>query len=132
MRSEPLKRRVSAFGCGRAGCKRVDHRHGWLAIAARLNVNELATVSAWPVGPTSELPVSMIGSRLVAPSAAIRRNGPVIGKATFPGRERPLALTPADSLRHLHTRRADRRRQVNAAAEPHYPGHAGGASGSRH
>ena len=43
----------------------------------------------------------MIGSRLVAPSAAIRRAGRVIGKATFPGR-RALALSPTDSLRHLH------------------------------
>ena len=41
----------------------------------RLNASELATVSAWPVGVTSELPVAMIGSRLVAPSAAIARAG---------------------------------------------------------
>jgi len=68
----------------------------------RLNASELATVSAWPVGMTGELPVDMIPSRLVAPSAAIPRNGRVIGRATFPGRERPLALAPADSLRHLH------------------------------
>jgi hypothetical protein len=68
----------------------------------RLNTSELATVSAWPVGLTGELPVHMVGSRLVAPSAAIPRKGRIIGKATFPGRERPLALTPTDSLRHLH------------------------------
>jgi hypothetical protein len=68
----------------------------------RLNASELATVSAWPVGMTTELPVKMIGSRLVAPSAAIPRKGRIIGRATFPGRERPLALTPTDSLRHVH------------------------------
>jgi len=68
----------------------------------RLNTSELATISAWPVGKTTELPVNMIGSRLVAPSAAVARQGRVIGQATFPGRERPLALTPTDSLRHLH------------------------------
>ncbi len=68
----------------------------------RLNTSELATVSAWPVGKTSELPVKMVGGRLVAPSAAISRQGRVIGQAIFPGRERPLALTPTDSLRHLH------------------------------
>ncbi len=68
----------------------------------RLNASELATVSAWPVALTGELPVKMVGSRLVAPSAAIPRKGRVIGRATFPGRERPLALTPTDSLRHLH------------------------------
>ncbi len=68
----------------------------------RLNAGELATVSAWPVGLTSELPVAMIGSRSVAPSSAIPRKGRIIGKATFPGRERPLALTATDSLRHVH------------------------------
>jgi hypothetical protein len=74
---------------------------GW-RLPLRLNASELATVSAWPVGLTSELPVRMVGSRLVAPSTAIPRKGRVIGKATFPGRERPLALTPTDSLRHVH------------------------------
>lgn len=69
----------------------------------RLNATELATVSTFPVGLTSGLPVAAIGSRLVAPSAAIPRKGRVIGKATYPGRERPLALSPADSLRHVHT-----------------------------
>lgn len=68
----------------------------------RLNAHELAAVSAWPVGLTGELPVDMVGSRLLAPSTAIPRAGRVIGQATYPGRERDLALSPADSLRHLH------------------------------
>jgi hypothetical protein len=68
----------------------------------RLNALELAAVSAWPVGLTGELPVNMTPSRLVAPSAAIPSAGRIIGRATFPGRERALALTPTDSLRHLH------------------------------
>jgi hypothetical protein len=69
----------------------------------RLNAIELSSISTFPVGLTSELPVAAIGSRLVAPSAVIPRKGRVIGKATYPGRERPLALSPADSLRHVHT-----------------------------
>jgi hypothetical protein len=68
----------------------------------RLNASELAAVSAWPIGPTSELPVAMIGSRPMAPAGTIPRRGRVVGEATFPGRERPLALSPADALRHLH------------------------------
>lgn len=68
----------------------------------RLNASELATASAWPVGLTSELPVAAVGSRLAAPSAAIPRKGRIIGEATYPGRERPLALSPTDSLRHVH------------------------------
>jgi hypothetical protein len=81
----------------------IDARVSRWRMPLRLNATELATISAWPVGLTRELPVAMIGSRLVAPSAVIPRAGRVIGKATFPGRERPLALTPTDSLRHLHT-----------------------------
>jgi hypothetical protein len=68
----------------------------------RLNAVELATVSAWPAGSTSELPVNRIGSRLVPASTAIPREGRIVAKATFPGRKRTLALTPTDSLRHLH------------------------------
>jgi hypothetical protein len=74
---------------------------GW-RLPLRLNASELAALSAWPVGQISELPVAMIGSRLVAPTAVIPRTGRVIGEATYPGRERPLALSPPDSLRHLH------------------------------
>jgi hypothetical protein len=67
-----------------------------------LNASELATVSAWPLGLSSELPVAAVGSRLLAAAAAIPRHGRIIGQAIFPGRERALALTPTDSLRHLH------------------------------
>lgn len=74
---------------------------GW-RLPLRLNVNELAAVSAWPVGACAELPVAVSNSRLVAPARALRRRGRVIGHATFPGAERPVALTAADSLRHLH------------------------------
>jgi Type IV secretory system Conjugative DNA transfer len=81
----------------------IDARVPHWRMPLRLNATELATVSTWPVGLTSELPVSMIGSRLVAPVAAIPRAGRVIGKAIYPGRERPLALSAADSLRHVHT-----------------------------
>jgi hypothetical protein len=68
----------------------------------RLNASELAAVSSWPAGVTNELPVAVLGSRPLPPSAAIPRRGRVIGEATFPGRERPLALSVADSRRHLH------------------------------
>jgi Type IV secretion-system coupling protein DNA-binding domain len=80
----------------------IEAAAGW-RMPLRMNTGELATLSAWPVGLTSDLPVAMMGSRLVAPSVAIARKGRVLGKATFPGRERPLALTPTDSLRHVHT-----------------------------
>jgi hypothetical protein len=88
----------------RAGSSRrvLDASAGWRR-PLRLNAAELAAVSSWPVGRTSELPVDMVGSRLVAASVAIPSKGRVIGRGTFPGRERELALSPNDSLRHLHT-----------------------------
>jgi hypothetical protein len=74
---------------------------GW-RLPLRLNINELAAVSTWPIGVVTELPVDAIGSRLVAPSPTISRRGRIVGKASYPGRQRPLALTATDSLRHLH------------------------------
>jgi hypothetical protein len=68
----------------------------------RLNAVELAALAAWPVGETSELPVQRLASRPVAPATAIPRRGRVLGEATFPGRERAIALSVTDSLRHLH------------------------------
>ena len=68
----------------------------------RLNAGELATLAAWPVGATGDLPVTRIASRLLPPAAAIPRRGRVIGEGTFPGRTRPLALTATDGLRHTH------------------------------
>lgn len=68
----------------------------------RLNVHELAALSSWPAGKTSELPVAALNSRLLPPTAAIHRTGRIIAESTFPGRTRPLALSPRDSLRHMH------------------------------
>ncbi|MGH3262989.1 MAG: type IV secretory system conjugative DNA transfer family protein, partial [Trebonia sp.] len=73
----------------------------WLA-RLRVNAIELAALSAWPVGPTGDLPVARVASRPLPPAAAIPRRDRVLGTATFPGRERPLALGPRDALRHLH------------------------------
>ncbi len=97
----------------------------------RVNAHELAALSVWPLGMTNELPVKMIGSRLVAPSAAIPRRGRIIGRATFPGRERALALTSTDSLRHRACAWADRRWQVHLAPQSHNSGHGRRTGGGR-
>lgn len=68
----------------------------------RLNVPELATVTGWPIGETGDWPVAHSPSRPLAPAGVIARRGRVLGEASYPGEERPVALTPADSLRHLH------------------------------
>jgi hypothetical protein len=68
----------------------------------RLNATELAGLSAWPANATSELPVARQRSRMLGPPAAVPSSGRVVGEATFPGRERPLAISANDSLRHTY------------------------------
>jgi hypothetical protein len=71
-------------------------------IPTSLNIGELATVAAWPVGDTGSLPVAREGSRVLAPAKAVPSRGRVLGISTFPGRERAVAIGVRDSLRHLH------------------------------
>jgi hypothetical protein len=79
----------------------VEMKRPW-RVPMLLNVAEVATVSSWPVGDTRSLPVIRQTSRPVAPAAAVMSSGRQLGVATFPGRERPVALGVRDSLRHLH------------------------------
>ena len=67
----------------------------------RLNALELAAVASWPI-EGDDLPIARQASRLLAPARAIAMRGRVIGEANFPGKERPIALSTRDSLRHLH------------------------------
>jgi hypothetical protein len=92
---------VSFRVCSTAPQRLLAASAGWRR-PLRLNAPELAVVSAWPAGSTGELPVDMVGSRLVAPATAIPQRGRAIARGTFPGRERDLALSPNDALRHLH------------------------------
>lgn len=71
-------------------------------VPVRLNIAELATVSSWPAGDPRSLPVARQSSRSLAPTSAVPSSGRVLGMATFPGRERPVALGAREGLRHLH------------------------------
>jgi hypothetical protein len=67
-----------------------------------LNAAELGTLLGIPLGEVT-LPGLRVGqSRLLAPSIEIARVGRVVAQSTFPGAERPLALSVPDSLHHLH------------------------------
>ena len=67
-----------------------------------LNAAELGMLVGIPLGDVA-LPGLRLGtSRLLAPSSDIARVGRVVALSTFPGSERPLALSVPDSLRHLH------------------------------
>ena len=67
-----------------------------------LSAVELAAVAAFPLGDVSLPGLQLAGTRQLAPSADIPRTGRIVATATFPGSERPLALSVPDSLRHLH------------------------------
>jgi hypothetical protein len=67
-----------------------------------LNASELSVVCGWPIGPTAELPVVRLGSRRLPVPEGVAFKGRIIGESTWPGKARALALTPSDSLRHLH------------------------------
>lgn len=78
----------------------VELRRPW-RVPMLLNLAEVAAVSSWPVGDTRSLPVIHQTSRPLAPAASVLSSGRLLGVATFPGRERPIALGVRDSLRHL-------------------------------
>jgi len=67
-----------------------------------LNADELAGLVAWPLGDVSLPGLSLGGTKALAPAAEIPRFGRVVAESSYPGMERPLALSLPDSLRHLH------------------------------
>jgi hypothetical protein len=67
-----------------------------------LNAAELGALAAFPVGAVSLPGLRLAGCRQLAPAADIPSGGRVLGRATFPGSERTLALSVTDSLRHVH------------------------------
>ena len=67
-----------------------------------LNLDEFLAVSSWPVGPVGDLPVRVVGSRPLRAHRTIPAKGRIVGRGTWPGEERAIALSPVDGLRHLH------------------------------
>lgn len=68
----------------------------------RLNISELASLLVWPVGDGDYPGLGRNGPRLLPPAPGVATTGRVIGASTWPGTPRTVALTPEDSLRHLH------------------------------
>lgn len=72
-----------------------------------LNSEELALVSSWPTGDVRGLPVVTATAKRLAPSSRIPVAGRVIGTAAMSSttdgdRERTVALSVRDGLRHVH------------------------------
>jgi hypothetical protein len=59
-------------------------------------------VLAWPIGDNLVVPgLRLGGSRPLPPAAELPQTGRVVGTSTWPGStERPVAISPADSLMH--------------------------------
>lgn len=67
-----------------------------------LNVEELLSLSSWPLGKTSGLPVRRVGSRALPPPVSVPSSGRIIGRSTWPAADRNIALSTSGSLQHLH------------------------------
>jgi uncharacterized protein DUF87 len=87
---------------GRVGRALTRHRLPLLEWPCTLNAAELAGLVAFPIGAVALPGLALGGTRQLAPAADIPSAGRVVARATFPGAERPIALSVADSLRHLH------------------------------
>jgi len=72
-----------------------------LSYPCRLNARELACVIAWPLEGPQIAGLPLGGSRDLIPDPAIPSTGRVLGEATFPGSERPIALSEKDSTHHV-------------------------------
>lgn len=68
-----------------------------------VNVAETAALVAWPIGDGDYSGVDRSGARPTRTPRPVAMSGRIIGDSTFPGDIRPMALSPADSLLHLHT-----------------------------
>ena len=111
-----LRRVLGAFHAGDA--PGVSFRRRWLPsswVAARINAAAVP-VADWPSVVTAGEAAAFLGAPLgeprlpglrtgaspqLAPVREIPSLGRVLGRANFPGAERPLALSETDSLRHL-------------------------------
>jgi hypothetical protein len=75
-----------------------QHGTGWPPV---LNAREVAAVLAWPVGVLALPGLELSGYRLLPPHVDIPDAGCIVGEATYPGEERPVAIAPADRMLHL-------------------------------
>jgi hypothetical protein len=72
---------------------------GWAGV---VNAAELAAFVGIPVGEPRIAGLTLGASPQLPPASEIPHEGRVLGRATFPGAERPVAISPAGSLKHLH------------------------------
>ncbi len=90
-------------GASRAIAERIARRSlPLLNYPISLNAAELTGLVAFPLGKAALPGLKLGGCRLLPPAPEIPSHGRVLARANFPGAERPLALSVAASMRHLH------------------------------
>ncbi len=90
------------LGRSRVAGEMAAHRLPVVTFPLVLNASELAALIAFPLGDVMVPGLRLGGTRQLAPSADIPVGPRVVAWSTFPGAQRPLALSVTDSLRHLH------------------------------
>jgi hypothetical protein len=82
--------------------QRIATRHAPLTYPIQLTATELVALLGWPIGSPLIAGLPQARARHLPATESIARAGRVIAVSNFPGAERPLALTPTDSCKHLH------------------------------
>jgi hypothetical protein len=100
-----LRTRSTAYGYLRSaprssGALRRDLARRSSVFADRYAANELAGLLAWPIDAPALPGVSLGTSPLLMPSQRLPRTGRVLGTATWPGAERPVAQPVVGALSH--------------------------------
>jgi hypothetical protein len=67
-----------------------------------VNAQELSAFAGIPMGEPYLPGLTLGASPQLPPATEIPARGRALGRATFPGAERPVAISAKDSLRHLH------------------------------
>lgn len=81
---------------------RISRGRSPLIFPARLASSELVPLTAWPIGEPHIAGLPIGRSRHLPATSAIPRVGRLLAHSNFPGDERPLAISPADSCKHLY------------------------------
>lgn len=80
---------------------RFDIAAGSTSWPNKLTVSEILRVCGWPVDSEPGVGFAPGRGMDLAPSHMIPEEGIILGRSTYPGRERPVALGWEESLRHL-------------------------------
>lgn len=82
--------------------RRTAERKAPFLYPAQLTASELTALLGWPIGSPLVAGLPQARARHLPATESIPRTGRIIAVSNFPGAERPLALSLADSAKHLH------------------------------